>query len=297
MLRVECVPNFSDGRDPAVAAALRAALDAVPGARLLDWHADPDHNRSVGTILGRPAAVSEAAFRAVAEAVRRIDLNRHEGVHPRMGAADVCPFVPLDPDDRPACLALAHAFGERVARELDLPVFYYGEAARDPSRSALPDVRRGGFERLRESIATDPRRAPDVGPRAVHPTAGALAVGVRDFLVAFNVDLASSDLDAARAIARKVRASSGGLAGIRALGLELRAAGRVQVSCNVCRPREVGLVTLFEAIEREASARGLAIHGSELVGMAPAWALDARIAARVALRGFDAARMCLPDTA
>lgn len=297
MERVECVPNFSDGRDPSVAAALRQALASVPGARLLDWHADPDHHRSVGTVLGAPDAVSEAVLRAVAEAVRRIDLNRHQGVHPRMGAADVCPFVPLDPLDMPACVALARAFGERVARELGVPVFFYGEAALDPTRRALPDVRRGGFERLREAIASDPRRAPDVGPCAVHPTAGALAVGARDFLVAFNVDLDSTDLDAARAIARRVRESSGGLAGIRALGLELRAVGRVQVSCNVCRPREVGLVPLFEAIEREARARGLAIHGSELVGMAPAWALDARVAARVALRGFDAARMCLPDTA
>jgi glutamate formiminotransferase len=292
--RVECVPNFSDGRDAATAAALRAALDSVPGARLLDWHADRDHNRSVGTVLGHPEAVAEAAFRAVAEALRRIDLNRHQGVHPRIGAADVCPFVPLEPTDMPACVALARAFGERVAADLSLPVYLYGEAARDPARSALPAVRRGGFEGLREAIGTDPARAPDHGPRAVHPTGGALAVGAREFLIAFNVELDSQDLGAARAIAREVRASSGGLPGIRALGLELRETGRVQVSCNVCRPREVGLVRLFEAIETGARARGLALHGSELVGMAPPWALDAAIAERVGLRGFDADRMCLP---
>src|ERR1700752_4888618 len=156
MSRIECVPNFSDGRDPGVATALRAAIRSVDGAKLLDWHSDPDHNRSVATFVGEPAPVGAAAFAAVAAAMRLIDLTRHEGVHPRLGATDVCPFVPLAAQDMAVCVRAAHSLGERVATELDLPVYFYGEAARTPERRDLPDVRRGGFERLREEAPRDP---------------------------------------------------------------------------------------------------------------------------------------------
>jgi len=292
---IECVPNFSDGRDPTVARALQAAIRSVAGVRLLDWHADPDHNRSVATLVGGPAAVVEAARRAIAQAARSIDLTRHLGVHPRIGATDVCPFVPLAAGEMPVCIAAAHALGERVGAELDLPVYFYGEAARTPARRALPDVRRGGFEGLRESLASDPARRPDAGPARLHPTAGAVAIGARGFLVAFNVELDSNDLGLARTIARAVRESDGGLPGIRALGLALAQRDRVQVSLNLCAPERTGLVAVFAEVERRARAAGVAVRVSELVGLAPRSALDADVARAVRLPAFDPVRQVLEE--
>ena len=295
MGRIECVPNFSDGRDESVAAEIRAAIRAPLGVRLLDWHADPDHNRSVATFAGEPGAVAEAAFAAISVAARRIDLKLHQGVHPRMGATDVCPFVPLGREDMPLCVSLARALGQRVGRELEIPVYFYGEAALRPERRALPEVRRGGFELLREAIGRDPTRTPDAGPARVHPNAGAIAIGARGFLIAFNVNLESTDLALAREIARSIRASNGGLPGIRALGFRLERAGRVQVSINVCEPERTGLPAVFEAVEGLARARGVAVRESELVGLAPRSFLDASIARAVRLRGFDARRYVLEE--
>ncbi|HEX6884826.1 MAG TPA: glutamate formimidoyltransferase [Planctomycetota bacterium] len=292
---IECVPNFSDGRDPAVARALQAAIRSVAGVRLLDWHADPDHNRSVATLVGEPAVVVEAARRAIAQAARSIDLTRHLGVHPRIGATDVCPFVPLAAGEMPVCVDAAHALGARVGAELDLPVYFYGEAARTPARRALPDVRRGGFEGLRERLGSDPARRPDAGPARLHPRAGAVAIGARGFLVAFNVELESRDLALARAIARAVRESDGGLPGIRALGLALAQRDCVQVSLNLCAPEQTGLVAVFTEVERLARAAGVSVRSGELVGLAPRFALDADVARAVRLPGFDPARHVLEE--
>jgi glutamate formiminotransferase len=292
---VECVPNFSDGRDPAVGAAIRSALAGVPGVRLLGWHSDADHNRSVATFVGEPSAVAEAAFAGVARAAELIDLTRHQGVHPRLGATDVCPFVPLAPGDMAACVSTAHALGARVGEELGLPVYFYGEAARSDERRALPDVRRGGFEALRDEIERDPARRPDEGPARLHPRAGAIAIGARGYLVAFNVNLESRYLALARVIARSIREADGGLPGIRALGFELARAGGVQVSVNVCAPERTGLVEVFEAIERLARERGVRVRASELVGLAPRFALDARIARAVRLPDFEPRRHVLED--
>jgi len=295
MALVECVPNFSDGRDASVAAAIQDAIRSVTGTRLLDWHSDPDHHRSVATFAGDGPAVSESAFRAIAVASRRIDLSTHQGVHPRMGATDVCPFVPLVPEELPICVELAHGLGRRVADELAIPVYFYGAAALRPERRALPEVRRGGFEALREAVASEPARAPDVGPRRLHPTAGATAVGARGFLVAFNVNLETSDIGVARAIARSIREVRGGLPGIRALGFPLASAGIVQVSINVCEPSRTGLRRVFDEVQRLAGERGVAVRDSELVGLAPRSALDADVARAVRLRGFEARRHVLEE--
>ena len=292
---VECVPNFSEGRDPSVLAEIVAAIAAVQGARVLDASSDPDHNRSVATFVAPPETAAAAAFAGIEVATRRIDLCKHRGVHPRIGASDVVPFVPLEGVAMARCVEIAHALGERVARELELPVFFYGEAALRPERRGLPALRRGGFEALREDIVRDPERAPDRGPRAVHPRAGAIAIGARGFLIAFNVHLETRDVAAARAIARAIRESSGGLPGIRALGFLLEEAGVAQVSINVCEPERTGLAAVFEAVERLARERGIEIRESQLVGLAPRFALDEHIARRIRLDDFDPRRHVLED--
>jgi glutamate formiminotransferase len=295
MALLECVPNFSEGRDAAVQAALRSALLSVPGVRLLDWHADPDHNRSVATCVGASEPLRAALLAALAEAARRIDLRRHRGVHPRLGATDVVPFVPLQPADMPECVAAARGLAQRVGQELAIPVFLYGEAALHPERRSLPAVRRGGFEGLRESIERDPGRVPDAGPRRLHPSAGAVAIGARTALIAFNVNLDSDDLALARSIARAIRESSGGLPGIRALGLALASRGIVQVSVNVCDPERTGLEQVFRACERLARERGVTVRESELVGLCPRSALDAQVARAVRLASFDPRRQVLEE--
>lgn len=272
---VECVPNFSEGRDAGVITALQDAVRGVDGVRLLDTHSDADHNRTVLTFVGTPGAVAEAAFRAVREAAARIDLRAHRGVHPRIGAADVVPFVPLGDTPMAVCVELARALGARLAGELGLPVYLYGEAARRPERRVLANVRRGEYEGLLTAIATDPARAPDLGPAALGP-AGAVAVGARGPLVAFNVLLATDDLSVAAAVARAVRASSGGLPGVQALGVPCSRPGSVQVTMNLTNPRQTGLWTAFAAVQAEAARRGVAVLESELVGLVAAEvALDA----------------------
>lgn len=295
MALLECVPNFSDGRDARLAAELQAAIRAVPGVRLLDWHADPDHNRSVATFVGEGPALEQAALGAIALAARRIDLATHSGVHPRIGATDVCPFVALEPAARGAAVASAHALGKRVAEELGLPVYFYAEAALRAERVALPDVRRGGFEGLRRALEDDPARRPDLGPARLDPRAGAVVIGARGFLVAFNLELEGASLELARTLAREVREASGGLPGVRALGLLLERRGVVQVSLNLCAPERSGLVAVFDAVERAARLRGARVARSELVGLAPRFALDASIARHVRLPAFEPRRHVLED--
>ncbi|MCA1592626.1 MAG: glutamate formimidoyltransferase [Acidobacteria bacterium] len=271
---IECVPNFSEGREPETIRRLVESVESVEDALVLGTHVDPDHNRSVVTFVATPGAVVEACVRVVARAAELIDLRRHAGQHPRMGACDVFPFVPVRGVSVAECVELAHAAGGRIARELGIPVYFYESAALRPERRDLADVRRGGFEFLREQIATVPERAPDVGELRVHESAGACIVGVRPLLIAYNVNLKTNDLSVARLIAGRVRASSGGLLHLKALGFELAARGVVQVSMNLTSYEQTNLHHAFEAVRREAEALGVEVLGSEVVGLLPQAALD-----------------------
>ena len=288
---VECIPNFSEGRDPATLEALRTAIVSRPGVHLLDWTADPDHNRSVFTFAGEPGPVSDSLFEAARVAVERIDLRRHEGVHPRIGALDVAPFVPLEGLDWDAVIGLAHAFAERLWRELAVPVYFYGQAARTPEREALENVRTGGFELLRVAALENPERRPDIGGPNLHPSAGAAAVGARKLLVAFNVNLRTRDVSVARRIARSIRESSGGYPAVKALGLELARAGLTQVSMNLTDFEVTSPSTVFERIRAEAGAAGVEVESSELIGLIPQAALEPLGADGLRLTGFAADRI------
>jgi glutamate formiminotransferase len=269
---VECVPNFSEGQRPEVMDAIQSAAESVHGAVVLDRHADPVHNRMVLTIAGAPGPVAEAAFRASARAAVLIDLTAHRGVHPRIGATDVVPFVPLGATNMRVCVELAVRVGRRIAAELDVPVYLYGEAARIAARRRLPDLRRGGFERLQTDLPIDPRLAPDFGPARVGP-AGATAVGARPPLIAYNVTLATADLAVAREIARGIRESSGGLPAVQARGFRTADPRVVQVSMNLLDTRRTSMALVFERIREAAAQHGVEVLESELVGMAPAEAL------------------------
>jgi len=268
---VECVPNFSEGRNRETIAALEAALRSVPGVRVLDVQTDASHHRSVFTIVGPPAAAAEAAFRAMGVAKERIDLTRHKGEHPRMGATDVVPFVPVRDVTMADCVTLAAHLAERVGRELDIPVYLYARAARRPERERLPDIRKGEFEGLRDRIGRDPAADPDYGPRHIHPTAGVTAIGARPFLVAFNVYLDTPDVTVAREIAKTIRASGGGLPAVQASGFAVD--GRAQVSMNLLDIDQTPPARVVAEIEREAEKRGVTVVKSEIVGLIPERAL------------------------
>lgn len=276
---VECVPNFSEGRDRRIVEEITAAIESVPGVAVLDLHLDPDHHRSVITFVGRKETVGEAAVRAVGQAAERIDMNRHSGEHPRIGAADVVPFVPVQGVTLEDCAGIAHTAGEEIARRFGIPVYFYGAAARQPERVPLEAARRGGYERLKELGLEDPARTPDVGEPRLHPTAGATIVGARPFLVAFNVNLDSADRAVAEQIARAVRASSGGLSGVKAMGVLLRSrsvggrTGQAQVSMNLTDFEQTSLAQAYRAVEQEAARLGVGIHSSEIVGLVPQLAL------------------------
>ncbi len=268
MKLVECVPNFSEGRDRETVAAITGAVERISGVRVLDISSDPWHHRSVLTMAGPAQAVAEGAFAAVREACDRIDLRRHEGQHPRMGAMDVVPFVPLGSVTMDDCIGLARALGERVGHELDIPVFLYERAATRPERRDLSVVRRGGFEGLRELIGRDPAHAPDFGPAHIHPTAGAVAIGARPILVALNVFLGdASNLGAVREIARAVRGSSGGLPGVKALAFVVN--GQAQLSMNLTDLEATPAHVAYAAVRHEAARQGLHATGTELIGLAP----------------------------
>jgi glutamate formiminotransferase len=267
---IECIPNFSEGRRPEVIDAIVAAVAEVPGATVLDTSADADHNRSVLTFAGPADAVAEAAVRAVRRAAELIDMTQHSGQHPRVGATDVLPFVPLGSTTLAECVALARAVGQRIGDELGIPVYLYEAAATRPERAALPNLRRGEYEGLREAIVSDPARAPDFGPARLG-SAGATIVGARQPLIAYNIYLNSGDIEIAKRIAKAVRGSSGGLRGVRALGMLVE--GRAQVSMNLVDFRTTPIHRVVEMVAREAAAYGVLITESELVGLIPEDAL------------------------
>lgn len=273
--QIECVANFSEGQNTSTISALKSAICSVRGAHLLDIHSDVYHNRSVFTFVAPPYEAKEAAFRAIQVACERIDMTLHRGVHPRIGAADVIPFVPLTPDQMPICVSIARELAEQVGLELGIPVYCYSEAAFSRERRRLEHIRKGQYESLREKITIDPARKPDFGPSQLGP-AGASAIGARGPLIAFNVYLSNAGVKIARAIARKIRESSGGLPDVKALGVIV--AGRAQISMNLTDFRKTSISDVIMAIENEAARLNTSIEHSELVGLLPRDALvvDAR---------------------
>lgn len=286
MSLVECVPNFSEGRDATVIAAIRDAITAVDGTHVLDVSSDPSHNRTVVTFIATLEAAVPAAFAAMQVAQQRIDLTKHQGEHPRIGATDVVPFIPLEGSTMDDCIALARTLGERAGRELGIPVFLYERAATRPDRENLADVRRGQFEGMRTDILVNDARIPDFGPRAVHATAGATAVGARPFLVAYNVYLGpESNLPVAKEVAKAVRGSSGGLRYVKGLGLAVD--GQAQVSMNLVDTEKTPLHRAYEAVRTEAAAFGVTPTWSEIVGLVPERVLIEAGARHVQLRGYS----------
>ena len=285
--RLECVPNISDGRRPTEIAAIAAAF-ASGGAALLDTDSDVDHNRTVIAIAGTVEQVIEGAVRGVREARDRIDLRRHQGAHPRMGATDVVPFVPLGGATMADAVAAAERAAGRIWSELGVPVYLYGEAARRPERRNLAAVRKGQFEGIRDTIGVDPARRPDVGEAAVHPSAGITAVGARFFLVAYNVNLATRDLDVAKRIAKEIREKDGGLRAVKAMGFDLPEQGLVQVSMNLVDFRLTSPIEVFDVIAAKARAAGVEVAGSEVVGLIPEEAAPEGFRERVEAHDFDA---------
>ncbi|MCC6245236.1 MAG: glutamate formimidoyltransferase [Gemmatimonadaceae bacterium] len=283
---LECVPNFSEGRDPLVIAAIRDAIANTPGAHVLDVSSDESHNRTVITFIASLDAAVPAAFAAMQVARDRIDLTKHQGEHPRIGATDVVPFIPLDGTTMEDCIALARELGDKVARELQIPVYLYERAATRPDRENLADVRRGEFEGLRDDIRVNPKRVPDFGPAEVHPTAGATAIGARPFLVAYNVYLGDAhNLPVAKEVAKAIRGSSGGLRYVKGLGLEVD--GQAQVSMNLVDTEKTPLHRVFEIVKNEAAAHGVTPTWSELVGLVPERVLLEAGARHVQLRGYS----------
>ena len=272
---VECIPNFSEGRRAGVIDEIVGAIKSVKGAVLLDRESDPDHNRSVVTFVAEPSEVVEAALAGVKKAAELIDLTTHTGEHPRMGATDVVPFVPISGVTMDECVQLARRCGERMWQELGIPVYLYEKAATRPERENLAALRKGQFEGIRTDIETNPARRPDFGEARCHPTAGITAVGARPPLIAYNVNLGTSNIEIANKIARAVRHQSGGLRYVKALGFELKDRGIVQVSMNMVNYEGTPLFRVFEMIKREAARYGVPVLGSEIVGLVPQAALNA----------------------
>jgi glutamate formiminotransferase/formiminotetrahydrofolate cyclodeaminase len=284
---VECIPNFSEGRHADTVRALVAAIRAVPSAFLLDEEMDADHHRSVLTFAGNPDAVAEAAFQCARIATDRIDLRQHQGGHPRIGATDVIPFVPIRGVTMESCVDLARRLGERIGRELHIPVFLYERAASRVERTNLEAIRRGGIEGLAARMGTDDTWAPDFGPSHLHPTAGATVVGARPPLIAYNVNLRTDDVGIAKSIAKTVRFSSGGLPYIKAIGVELASCRLVQVSMNLTNYEETPIHVAFEAVRHEAEQRGVQIAGSEVIGLIPQHALIQAAESSLQLEHFN----------
>lgn len=266
---VECIPNFSEGRDRHIISTIANEIDSVAGVKVLDINSDPDHNRSVITFVGEASAVLEAAVASTRAAVRLIDLRRHEGVHPRLGAADIIPLVPIRDIEMSECVKFARTLAKRIWEELEVPTYLYGEAAIREDRRQLEKVRMKGFEQMQILVKKDQSKRPDFGGPALHPTAGASIVGARWPLIAFNVNLNSTDLDAAKEIAAAVREKSSGIIGLKALGLELKSKRCVQISMNVTRTDKVNPYTAYHKVVQEATKRGIEVLGSELIGLMP----------------------------
>jgi glutamate formiminotransferase / formiminotetrahydrofolate cyclodeaminase len=290
MKLVECVPNFSEGRRPEVVAAIRDAIAAVEGVSVLDVSSDASHNRSVITFVAPVETAVDAAFAGIRVAAERIDLCKHKGEHPRIGATDVVPFIPLEGSTMEDCIALARALGERVGSELKIPVYLYERAATMPARENLADVRRGEFEGLREELGKNPARDPDFGPAKIHPTCGAIAIGARPFLVAYNVYLGpASNLQIAKNIAKAVRGSSGGFRYVKGLGLEVD--GQAQVSMNLVDTEKTPLHIAFDFVKQRAEADGAPVTWSEIVGLVPEKVLFDTAASHLQLKQFTPAQV------
>ncbi len=283
---VECVPNFSEGRKTETLDRIARAIESEPGVIVLNRHIDVDHNRSVITFVGEPNAIANAAVKAVATAGELIDLRTHAGVHPRIGATDVLPFVPIAGVTMAECVALAQDTGRRIWNELSIPVYFYERAAQRADRRRLEHVRGKGFEWLQREVESNPDRAPDIGERQLHESAGATIVGARPFLIAFNVNLRTSDLSVARAIAQQVRERDGGLPFVKALGFELESRGVVQVSMNLIDYEQTSMARAFDAVREAAAARQAEVLSAEIVGLVPRAALDRNAAYFAYLENF-----------
>lgn len=284
---VECVPNFSEGRDAAKVRAIAEAIAAVPGALILDTEMDQDHHRSVITFAAPPGVAVEAALAGAAKAVELIDLNRHQGAHPRIGALDVLPFVPLAGVTLEDCVKLAERAAAELWKRLRVPCYLYEAAARRQDRTQLENIRRGQFEALREEIGTNPDRAPDVGDAVIHPTAGATAVGARKFLIAYNINLRTPEVEIAKRIAKAVRFSSGGFRYVKAMGVDLASRGMAQVSMNLTDFESTPVHRVFETVKREAERYGVSVASSEIVGLIPRKALEMVAEYYLQVENFD----------
>jgi len=285
------VPNFSEGRDPEAVRAIAAAVAGVPGAVVLDTEMDADHHRSVITFVAPPEVAVEAALAAAAIAVERIDLNRHQGAHPRIGALDVLPFVPLPGVTLEECVRLAERAAAELWKRLRIPCYLYEAAAKRPERAQLENVRRGQFEVLREEMGKNPDRAPDVGEPVLHPTAGATAVGARKFLIAYNINLRTPDVEIARRIAKAVRFSSGGFRHVKAMGVDLASRGLAQVSMNLTDFEATPVHRVFEAVKREAERYGVTVAESEIVGLIPRKAIEMTAEFYLQVGQFDSSQV------
>ena len=287
--RIECIPNFSEGRDQGVLDRIAGAIGSTRGVVLLDQTHDADHNRSVFTFVGGPQELEAALVQAAAIAVESIDLRRHSGVHPRIGAIDVIPFVPLEGSSREECVALAHRVARLLWERFEIPSYFYGDAALTENRRKLENIRRGGFEVLGQALPGDVERRPDTGGPALHPSAGATAIGVRKFLIAFNINLASADVSIARQIAKTIRESSGGLPAVKALGLELHSRGLTQVSMNLTDFERTSLYEVYGWVKHEAERLGTHIAGSEIIGLVPRKAIEMAAERFLQIENFDSA--------
>lgn len=288
---IECVPNFSEGRDIVKVDAIIAAMREVPGVFLLDRESDADHNRSVVTLAGEPEAVAEAALRGVGKATELIDLTRHAGAHPRMGATDVVPFIPIQGVAIEDCVALAKKVGREIWERYRIPVYFYEAAAQRLERTNLENIRKGQFEGLREEILRNPDRAPDVGEPRLHASAGATVVGARKFLIAYNINLNTPDLEIAKKIGKNIRFSNGGLRYVKAMGVDLRARNLAQVSINLTDFEQTPMHRVFEMVRREAERYGVSIVGSEIVGLIPKKAIELTADFYLQLENFSAAQV------
>jgi glutamate formiminotransferase len=284
---IECVPNFSEGRDPAKVDAIVSAMSGVPGVYVLDREMDADHNRCVITLAGEPEAVAEAALRGVGKAMELIDLTKHTGAHPRVGATDVVPFIPIEGVTVEDCVALAKRTGHEIWARYRIPVFFYEAAAQRPDRVNLENIRRGQFEGLRQEMKNNHDRQPDVGEPKVHPTAGVTVVGARKFLVAYNVNLNTADVGTANKIAKAIRFSSGGLRYVKSMGVELKARNLAQVSINLTDFEQTPMHRVYEMVKREAARYGAVPVGSEIVGLIPKKAIEMAADFFLQLEGFS----------
>ncbi|MDU4960267.1 MAG: glutamate formimidoyltransferase [Sporomusaceae bacterium] len=283
---VECVPNFSEGRREDVIRQIVAAAASVPAIKLLDVQSDPSHNRTVVSFVGPPEAVKQAAFDACVKAAELIDMEEHHGEHPRIGAADVIPFIPVRGVSLEECVALADELGREIAEQLQIPVYMYEAAAKRPDRKNLPDVRKGQYEGLKTAIA-EPQRQPDYGPARLHPRAGATAVGARQFLIAYNINLGTGDVSIAKRIANTIREAKGGFRYCRAMGILLEERNIAQVTINMTNYEGTPLHRVFETVKNEAARYGVAVVGSEIVGMVPLQALIDTADYYLRLEGFS----------